>query len=112
MSQRTYKKIDDQNFHVEETRHLEENMNITQRLSMLADYLNWMRECVKNANSMQEQFVKFVEAYNRQVDLLQEAKEACGYKYKLPEKIVLPDCFDIIEVKPENIPTVDIKKEK
>jgi hypothetical protein len=40
---------------------------------------------------------------------MQEAKDECWYDFKLPKKIDLPDCFSIIEVKAENIPTVDFK---
>ncbi len=53
--------------------------------------------------------MKIVETYNRYVDMLQEAKESCWYDFKLPAKIELPECFSIIEVKAENIPTVEFK---
>lgn len=109
MSERTYTKIDEFTFKCEEDRHLEQNFKIDEQFNYLASCLNWLRECVKNANEMQNKFVKIVETYNRYVDMMTEAKEKCWYDYKLPEKIVLPDCFDIIEVKPENIPTIDFK---
>lgn len=109
MSKRTYTKIDEFTFKCEEDRHLEETMKIEEKFNYLAQCLNWLRECVKNANDMQDKFVKIVETYNRYVDMLQEAKDSCWYEYKLPAKIELPDCFDIIEVKIENIPTVDFK---
>lgn len=106
---RTYTKIDEFTFKVEQDKHLEETMTIDKQFNYLAQCLNGLRECVKNANEFQEKFVKIVETYNFYVDLLQEAKDECWYEYKLPEKIELPDCFDIIEVKIENIPTVDFK---
>lgn len=106
---RTYTKIDEFTFKVEETRKLEETMKIDEKFNYLASCLNWMRECVKNANEFQDKFIKIVETYNRYIDMLQEAKDKCGYTYKLPEKIKIPDCFDIIEVKIENIPTIDFK---
>lgn len=109
MSERTYTKIDEFTFKCEEDRHLEQNFKIEEQFNYLAQCLNWLRECVKNANDMQDKFVKITETYNRYVDMLQEAKDKCWYTYKLPEKIVLPDCFDIIEVKVENIPTVEFK---
>ena len=106
---RIYTKIDEFTFKVEQDRHLEENMSIDKQFNYLASCLNWLRECVKNANEFQDKFVKIVETYNVYLDILTEAKEQCWYEYKLPEKIVLPDCFDIIEVKIENIPTIDFK---
>ena len=110
---RTYTKVDEFTFKVEEDRHLEETMKIDEKFNYLAQLLNWLRECVKNANEFQDKFVKITETYNWYVDMLQEAKDKCGFEYKLPEKITIPDCFDIIEVKMENIPTVDFKlKEK
>ena len=109
MSERTYTKVDEFTFKVEETRKLEETMKIEDKFNYLAQCLNGLRECVKWANEYQDKFVKIVETYNRYVDMMQEAKDACGYLYKLPKKIDLPDCFDIIEVKPENIPTIDFK---
>ena len=108
-SKRTYTKIDEFTFKVEQTRHLEETMTIDKQMNYLAQCLNWLRECVKGANDFQDKFVKIVETYNFYVDLLQEAKDECWYDFKLPKKIDLPDCFDIIEVKAENIPTVDFK---
>ena len=109
MSERTYTKIDEFTFKVEEDRHLEETMSIDKQMNYLAQFLNSLRECVKWANEFQDKFVKIVETYNRYVDMLQEAKDSCWYDFKLPEKIELPDCFSIIEVKIENIPTVDFK---
>lgn len=106
---RTYTKIDEFSFKVEETRKLEETMSIDKQINYLAQCLNSLRECVKWANDYQDKFVKIVETYNFYVDLLQEAKDECWYEYSLPKKIELPDCFDIIEVKVENIPTVDFK---
>ena len=109
MSERTYTKIDEFNFKIEEDRHLEETLSIDKQFNYLAQCLNSLRECVKNANEFQDKFVKIVETYNRYVDMMTEAKESCWYDFKLPEKIELPDCFSIIEVKIENIPTVDFK---
>jgi len=109
MSERTYTKIDEFTFKCEEDRHLEETMKIDEKMNYLAQCLNWLRQCVASANEMQDKFVKIVETYNRYVDMLTEAKEQCWYTFKLPEKIVLPDCFDIIEVKLENIPKIDFK---
>ena len=108
-SKRTYTRIDEFTFKVEQDRHLEEEMKIDQKMNYLAQCLNWLRECVKWANDFQEKFVKIVETYNRYVDMLEEAKKECWYDFKLPKKIDLPDCFDIIEVKIENIPTVEFK---
>lgn len=110
--ERTYTKIDEFTFKVEETRKLEETMKIDEKFNYLASCLNWMRECVKNANEFQDKFIKIVETYNRYIDMLQEAKEQCWFSYKLPEKIKIPDCFDIIEVKIENIPTIDFKMDE
>ena len=108
-SKRTYTRIDEFTFKVEQDRHLEEEMKIDQKMNYLAQCLNWLRECVKWANEFQDKFVKIVETYNRYVDMLEEAKKECWYDFKLPKKIDLPDCFDIIEVKIENIPTVEFK---
>lgn len=109
MSERTYTKIDEFTFKVEEDRHLEETMSIDKQMNYLAQCLNSLRECVKWANEFQDKFVKIVETYNRYVDMMTEAKEKCWYDFKLPAKIELPDCFSIIEVKIENIPTIDFK---
>ncbi len=109
---RTYTKIDEFTFKVEQDRHLEEEMKIDEKLNVLAQLLNNMRSCVSGANEYQEKFVKIAETYNWYVDMLQEAKDELWFKYKLPAKIEIPDCFDIIEVNIENIPTVDISKEK
>ncbi len=108
---RIYTKIDETKFKVEQDRHLEEDMNIADQLNVLAQCLNNMKQCVAQANDYQSKFVKIAESYNRYVDILQEAKDSCGYNYKLPAKVEIPDCFDIIEVKIENLPSVDIKKE-
>lgn len=70
-----------------------------------------MRECVNQANQAQDKFLKLVEVYNVHREILQEAKDACGYDYKIPEEIKIPDCFSIIEVEVNNIPKVDIHKE-
>lgn len=109
---RTYTKIDEFTFKVEQDRHLEEEMKIDEKLNVLAQLLNNMRSCVTGANEYQEKFVKTAEAYNSFLDIMQEAKDECWFDYKLPAKVEIPDCFDIIEVKIENIPTVDISKEK
>jgi len=109
MSERTYTKIDEMTFKIEEDRHLEEEMKIDEKFNYVASLLNWLRECVSNANQFQDKFVKIVETYNRYVDMLAEAKEKCWYTFKLPERIELPDCFNIIDVKIENIPKVDFK---
>ena len=109
---RTYTKIDEFTFKVEQDRHLEEEMKIDEKLNVLAQLLNNMRACVSGANEYQEKFVKTAESYNAFLDIMQEAKDECWFDYKLPAKVEIPDCFDIIEVKIENIPTVDISKEK
>jgi len=109
MSKRTYTKIDEFTFKCEEDRHIEEEMKVEEKMNYLAQLLNWLRECVANANQFQDKFVKIAETYNRYLDLLQEAKDSCWFDYNLPKRIDIPDCFDIIEVKIENIPTVDIK---
>ena len=106
---RTYTKIDEFTFKVEQNKHLEENMKIEEKFSYLAQLCNWLKECVKNANEFQNKFIQIVNTYNFYVDVLAEAKEQCWYEYKLPERIELPDCFDIIEVKMENIPVIDFK---
>ena len=74
---RTYTKIDEFTFKVEQDKHLEETMTIDKQFNYLAQCLNGLRECVKNANEFQEKFVKIVETYNFYVDLLQEAKDEC-----------------------------------
>ena len=111
-SKRTFTKIDEFTFKVEQTKHLEETVDTTKHLNQIAQMLNWLRECVNNANDMQDRFVKIAETYNWYIDFMQEAKDNCWFDYKLPEKIEIPECFDIIDVKIENIPTVDIKKDK
>lgn len=110
-SKRTYTKIDDFTFKVEQDRHLEEKMNIHDKLNVLAQLLNNMKQCVIWANEYQEKFVKVAESYNTFLEIMQEAKDECWFDYKLPAKIDIPDCFDIMEVKVENLPTVDIKTE-
>lgn len=107
---RTYTKIDEFTFKVEEDRHLEEEMKIADKLNVLAQFINNMKQCVAGANEYQDKFVKIAESYNWYVDMLQQAKDELWYDYKLPAKIDIPDCFDIIEVKIENLPTIDIKK--
>ena len=77
MSERTYTKIDEFNFKIEEDRHLEETLSIDKQFNYLAQCLNSLRECVKNANEFQDKFVKIVETYNRYVDMMTEAKESC-----------------------------------
>lgn len=109
---RIYTKIDETTFKVEQDRHLEEDMKIADQLNVLAQCLNNMKQLVAEANELQNRFVKVAEWYNTFVDILQEAKDSCWYDYKLPAKIEIPDCFDIIEVKIENLPSVDISKEK
>ena len=111
-SKRTYTKVDDFTFKVEQDRHIEETMPIDKELNYVAQLLNGLRECVAQANQSQDKFVKIVEIYNTHVDILEEAKKECWFDYKVPAKIDLPDCFSIIEVKMENIPKVDIHKEK
>ena len=61
---RTYTKIDEFTFKVEQDKHLEETMTIDKQFNYLAQCLNGLRECVKNANEFQEKFVKIVETYN------------------------------------------------
>lgn len=109
---RTYTKIDDFTFKIEQDRHIEEKMTIDGELNYVAQLLNGMRECVNNANQFQDKFLKLVEIYNVHREILEEAKKECGYDYKIPAKIDIPDCFSIIEVKLENIPKVDIHKDK
>lgn len=106
---RTYTKVDEFTFKVEQDRHIEETLDIAKQFNAVAQLLNWMRECVKNANDMQDKFVRLSESYNVFIDILTEAKKECWFDYKIPEKITIPDCFDIIEVEPKNIPTVDFK---
>lgn len=108
-SKRTYTKIDEFTFKCEQDRHIEEKMKIDEKLNYLAQCLNWLRQCVATANDMQDKFVRIVETYNTYVDILQEAKDACWYTFKLPKKIELPECFDIIEVDMKNIPTIEVK---
>lgn len=109
---RIYTKIDEATFKVEQDRHLEEEMKVADQLNVLAQLLNNMKQCVAQANDMQSKFVKLAESYNVFLDIMQEAKDSCWYSYKLPAKIEIPDCFDIIEVKIENLPSVDITQEK
>ena len=111
-SKRTYTKIDEFTFKVEQDRHIEENMTVDWEMNYVAQLLNWMRECVRNANQMQDKFLKLVEVYNVHREILEEAKKECWYDYKIPAEIDIPDCFSIIEVKIENIPKVDIHREK
>lgn len=111
-SKRTYSKVDDFTFKVEQDRHIEEVMPIDKELNYVAQLLNGLRECVAQANQAQDKFVKIVEIYNTHCDILEEAKKECWFDYKVPQKIDIPDCFSIIEVKLENIPKVDIHKEK
>lgn len=76
-SKRTYTKIDEFTFTVEEDRHLQENMKIDEKFSYLAQLCNGLKECVKNANEFQDKFIQIVNTYNFYVDLLTEAKEQC-----------------------------------
>jgi len=77
MSERTYTKVDEFTFKVEEDRHLEETMSIDKQFNYLMQLCNGMRDCVKNANEFQDKFVQFVKTYNWYVDMLSEAKEKC-----------------------------------
>lgn len=108
MDGKTFTRIDNLTFKLEEDKHLEENIDSVNMLNNLAQAVNKMRQCIVGANKMQDDFVKYCEWYNYRVDVLSEAKEKCGLEIKVPEKIDLPSCFSIIEAKLENLPKIEV----
>lgn len=105
-----FTKIDNLTFKLEEDKHLEENIDAVAMLNNLAQAVNGMRQCISEANKMQDKFIKYCEWYNARVEILEKAKEECDLDIEVPVKIDLPDCFSIIEAKMENLPKVKVKE--
>ena len=112
MSKRTYKKIDELTFRYEEDKHFDIKVDAVQMLQTLANAINDLKFLVKQANEAQAKFVKVVDWYNTVREILEEANNSLKLAVKVPPKIEIPDCFDIIEVKVENLPKVEIADRK
>jgi hypothetical protein len=70
-----------------------------------------MRKLIAQANNLQDTFVKVVDYYNESVDVLKEAKEKLHLAVTVPEKVVLPSCFSIIEADAEKLPKISIARD-
>ena len=70
-----------------------------------------MRKLIAQANNLQDTFVKVVNYYNESVDVLKEAKEKLHLAVTVPEKVVLPSCFSIIEADAEKLPKISIARD-
>lgn len=106
-SKRTYTKVDDFTFKIEQDRHIEENTTIWVQLNACAKFLNAMKQCVDNAKQSQAQFKVALERYNLTVDILNEAKKELWLNMAIPEKVEICDDFSIIDVDIEKIPSIE-----
>lgn len=104
---RTYSKVDDFTFKIEQDRHIEETTSIAVQLNACAKFLNAMKQCVANAKQNQEAFKIALERYNLTVEILNEAKNELNLDVKIPEKVEICDDFNILDVDIEKIPSVE-----
>lgn len=112
MSKRTYKKIDELTFRYEEDKHFDIKVDAVEMLNELAKAVNQMKYLVDQVNKLQDKFVEVVKGYNTYRDILEEANKSCKLAIEVPQKIDLPDCFSIIEVKLENLPKIKVVDRK
>ena len=108
LGKRTYTKIDELTFKIEENRHLESDIELNKQRQLMANALNQMKKFINDANKIQDEFVKLAAWYDEWCDIMNEAKKQTGLKYKDFQKVNIPDCFDIIEAKAENLPKIEL----
>ena len=108
---KTYEKVSETVFKWSEERHLEGEIDAIKYLQHLADQITSMRKLIAQANNLQDTFVKVVNYYNESVDVLKEAKEKLHLAVTVPEKVVLPSCFSIIEADAEKLPKISIARD-
>ena len=111
LGKRTYTKIDELTFKIEENRHLESDIELNKQRQLMANALNQMKKFINDANKIQDEFVKLAAWYDEWCDIMNNAIDECGLDFKKFTKINLPDCFDIIEAKMENLPKIELWNE-
>ena len=72
---------------------------------------NEMRKAISQANQIQDQFVKYATWYDEWCDIMNEAIDETWLKFPKFKKVNVPDCFDIIEAKAENLPKIELWNE-
>lgn len=111
LGKRKFTKIDEMTFKIEENRHLESDINFNEQRKNMANALNEMRKWIAKANQIQEEFVKWATWYDEWCDIMNNAIDECGLDFKKFTKVNVPDCFDIIEAKMENLPKIELWNE-
>lgn len=111
LGKRKFTKIDEMNFKIEENRHLESDINFNQQRKVMADALTEMKKAIVKANEIQEQFVKWATWYDEWCDIMNTAIDETWLDFKKFTKVNVPDCFDIIEAKVENLPKIELWNE-
>lgn len=106
-SERTYSKVDDFTFKIEQDRHIEETTDLWLQLNACAKFLNAMKQSVDNAKQSQQAFKLALERYNLTVDILNEAKEKLDLNVVVPEKIEVCDDFNILDVDIAKLPLIE-----
>ena len=111
IGKRYFTKIDEMTFKIEENRHLESDINFNEQRQQMANALNEMRKAIQNANQIQDKFVKLAAWYDEWCDIMNEAIDETWLKFPKFKKVEVPDCFDIIEAKAENLPKIELWNE-
>ena len=106
-SERTYSKVDDFTFKIEQDRHIEETTDLWLQLNACAKFLNAMKQCVDNAKQNQDAFKIALERYNLTVDILEEAKDELKLNVVIPEKIEICDDFNLLDVDVAKLPSIE-----
>lgn len=109
IGKRYFTKIDEMTFKIEENRHLESNIKFNEQRQLMANALNEMRKAIQSANQIQDQFVKYATWYDEWCDIMNTAIDECKLDFPKFKKVNVPDCFDIIEAKIENLPKIELE---
>jgi len=109
MSKRTFTKVDEMTFTVEETKTAKDTIKVSDTLANMAQIVGAIKKEVADIWPKKDQVNKWVEWYNMWVDILAEAKEDVKLGFSLPKKIELGEDFTLEGIDIAKLPTIDIK---
>lgn len=104
---RTYAKVDDSTFTIEQDVNLKDSIEILEQFQYLQTQLMNLKRLIEDAKWLQNQFIKIAQSFNLWVAILDEAKKECWFDYKIPDQVVIPKWFNILWTNPESLPKIE-----
>ena len=106
---KTFKKVSETVFHLDETKDYSNDYDWIQVLSNLTQWVNEIKQQIAVAQKTKSQVNKLITLYNGWVDLLEEAKDKVKLAIKIPARLDFWDDYDVAAIDISKLPVIDIK---